>query len=77
MRKEKFPTTQTPHKLIICPTNCTQHRTKSFRLAEKKTFDPIKGKCNNCKFKTVPAGAVFHGPGWKSAKELLVKKNDL
>ena len=35
-------------KLQICPRGCTQHRTKSGRLAEKKTFDGVK--CDNCGF---------------------------
>lgn len=37
-----------PKKLRVCPRGCTQHRTKSHRLAESRTFDGIK--CSNCGF---------------------------
>jgi len=35
----------------MCPTGCTQRRTKSYRLAEKKTFDGRR--CINCGFLTI------------------------
>ena len=35
----------------MCPTGCTQRRTKSYRLAEKKTFDGRR--CMNCGFLTI------------------------
>ena len=50
MKQEKFPT-QLTTKLRMCPTGCTQRRTKSYRLAEKKTFDGRR--CINCGFLTI------------------------
>lgn len=47
MKQVKLPT-QLKTKLRICPTGCTQKRTKSYRLAEKKTFDGRR--CMNCGF---------------------------
>jgi len=72
MRKEKFPTNMrtTTHKLIICPTGCTQKRTKSYRLAEKKTFNTETNKCSNCSFTKLPKTAKFYGPGFKKASNL-------
>ena len=35
-------------KARLCPRSCTQHRTKSGRLAEKRTFDGTR--CSNCGF---------------------------
>ena len=35
-------------KLRACPRSCTQHRTRSGRLAERKTFDGKR--CHNCGF---------------------------
>ena len=35
-------------RLRVCPRNCTQHRTKSGRLAERNTFDGTR--CRNCGF---------------------------
>ena len=47
MKKIKLPTAlQT--KLRNCPRGCTQRRTSSYWLAEKKTFDGHK--CANCGF---------------------------
>ena len=34
--------------LRTCPRSCTQHRTKSGRLAERNTFDGTR--CRNCGF---------------------------
>jgi|APSaa5957512535_1039671.scaffolds.fasta_scaffold05881_14 hypothetical protein len=69
--KTKFPSQITGnHRLINCPIGCTQHRTKSYRLAERKTFDPKKGICWNCNFKKLPKDAKFHGVGFKKASEL-------
>jgi len=59
--------------LIFCPTGCTQHRTKSYRLSERKTFNIITNKCSNCGFSKVPASGKFHGPGFRKASELGVK----
>lgn len=50
MKQVKLPT-QLKTKLQVCPAGCTQRRTKSYRLAEKKTFDGRK--CMNCGFLTV------------------------
>ena len=47
MKKVKLPT-QLITKLRVCPTGCTQRRTKSYRLAERKTFDGRR--CMNCGF---------------------------
>ena len=35
-------------KLTVCPTGCTQERTASYWLSEKKTFDGRR--CTNCNF---------------------------
>ncbi len=35
-------------RLRTCPRSCTQHRTKSGRLAERNTFDGTR--CRNCGF---------------------------
>ena len=35
-------------RLRACPRSCTQHRTKSGRLAERNTFDGTR--CRNCGF---------------------------
>ena len=56
--------------MITCPTGCTQKRTKSYRLAEKKTFDTETNKCSNCGFSKLPESAKFHGAGFKKASEL-------
>ena len=50
MKQVKLPT-QLQTKLRVCPSGCTQRRTKSFRLAEKKTFDGRR--CMNCGFLTI------------------------
>jgi hypothetical protein len=36
--------------MILCPTGCTQSRTKSYRLSSKKTFDTRTNRCSNCNF---------------------------
>lgn len=51
-------------QLRSCPTGCTQRRTKSYRLAEKKTFDGRK--CYNCGFFAI-AGRDFK-PHFKKFK---------
>ncbi len=51
-------------QLRNCPTGCTQRRTKSYRLAEKKTFDGRK--CYNCGFFAI-AGRDFK-PHFKKFK---------
>lgn len=52
-------------ELRVCPTGCTQYRTKSHRLAEKKTFN---GKsCSNCGFITLEGEFT---PTFKSAKDI-------
>ena len=56
--------------MITCPTGCTQKRTKSYRLAEKKTFDTETNKCSNCGFSKLPETAKFHGAGFKKANSL-------
>ena len=35
-------------RLKACPRGCTQHRTRSHRLAERRTFDGTR--CSNCGF---------------------------
>jgi len=50
MKQVRLPT-QLKTKLRNCPSGCTQRRTKSYRLAEKKTFDGRK--CSNCGFLTI------------------------
>jgi len=49
MIKVKLPT-QLKTKLRNCPRGCTQRRTRSYWLAEKKTFDGHR--CSNCGFET-------------------------
>ena len=69
--KTKFPSQVTEiNRLINCPTGCTQRRAKSYRLAERKTFDPKNGICLNCGFKKLPKDAKFHGAGFRKASEL-------
>jgi hypothetical protein len=53
--KQRFPTeykTKKPDKkfFITCPTGCSQDRTKSYRMSEKKTFDTRNNRCRNCNF---------------------------
>jgi len=62
---------QNNDKMIHCPTGCSQHRTKSYRLyAGKKTFNTRTQKCNNCGFSKLPDTAKFHGAGFKKASTL-------
>ncbi|KKN76229.1 hypothetical protein LCGC14_0372550 [marine sediment metagenome] len=69
--KVKFPTNlQTKKRLIKCPRGCTQHRTKSHRLQERKTFDSVNNICFNCGFKKLPETAKFYGAGFKKASRL-------
>ena len=54
-RKAKIPTQLKSHTsdkkfMILCPTGCTQNRTKSYRMSEKKTFDTRNNRCRNCNF---------------------------
>ncbi len=71
MTKVKFPTLSKTRRILIkCPRGCTQHRTKSHNLGEKKTFDVKLNKCSNCGFSKLPATAKFYGPGFKKASQL-------
>lgn len=53
--KTKLPTQSKSNNkdkqfLIMCPTGCTQYRTNTYRMKEKKTFDTRNNRCRNCNF---------------------------
>lgn len=56
--------------MIRCPRGCTQDRTRSYNLKEKKTFDTETNHCSNCGFSKLPATAKFHGAGFRKASQL-------
>ena len=55
-----------PRKMRTCPRSCTQHRTRSGRLAERRTFDGTR--CSNCGF--APGGDGDMGVRFEKASDM-------
>lgn len=69
-------TSQENPYLIKCPRACTQRRTESYYLAEKKTFDLRTNHCNNCGF-TKSSKSQEHVPVFTKALDSRIDSDEV